>query len=598
MDNSDEYWSVAQVASVGLIAWRVDAKYNDNPTAILRPMLKAWYPETYIQVFWQDGGNSWESRGNFRHIYCMTDLEADILIYRMAIHQQSEYEFALTGQYPTLPDGGNMQNLHWRNTNADGKAHWLTPRARSETADNSFNEERSNRYSGRAHSRHRGHTEADVGEQGTEQSSAESDEGFHEESQYNNHDHEIGHPIDSSHSESGSDSDDDDDDTHQTPRHHSRSSGSRSRSRSHSQSYQAGLMQDTPTPLFTPANRPRDRRHLSPIDEDFITPQSRPQPPRHQTPTSSRSHTPKSIFSQSRNGESTGTSVEPDRGSSQRSSRESSQATARLNTHSRRQEKGSRSLQSKKSIRSEGPTPRPHTEPRPRKNQQQNGLNSEPSWSLKPTKPTLNIDKLSDSTPGPSRSGSTPSSSGSKNKDKDNSRSGSIFSSSGSKGREKDNSQEHSTSKGTPGFFKGKEVTKDTSSISQRQGQEDSRSDGTPGSSRSKGKERGDGKRREDFVSDGTPGSSRSKGKEREDGKRREDTVSDGTPGSSRSKGKERGDGKRREDTVSDGTPGSSKSKGKQPESGSKPKKRTGKGKKYVGAYRRPNTRSKVEFDV
>lgn len=28
----------------------------------MRPQHKAWYPETYIQVFWLDGGWTWESR--------------------------------------------------------------------------------------------------------------------------------------------------------------------------------------------------------------------------------------------------------------------------------------------------------------------------------------------------------------------------------------------------------------------------------------------------------------------------------------------------------------------------------------------------------
>ncbi|KAJ6123319.1 hypothetical protein N7512_005784 [Penicillium capsulatum] len=125
--------SIADIAGYGLVAWRVDSKYQDNPTDVLIPMEKAWYPETYTQVYWRDHPLTWESRDKLRGIQCTSNYETDVYIYRLAINQDALYNHRRTGvikQYPD--DNGFMQNIHWRNVNAYGGAYWLQPRARKE----------------------------------------------------------------------------------------------------------------------------------------------------------------------------------------------------------------------------------------------------------------------------------------------------------------------------------------------------------------------------------------------------------------------------------------------------------------------------------
>lgn len=124
------YRNRAAVQGIGLIAWRVEGNYEAEPTSVLRPSRKAWYPETYIQVYWADNTWSWESRDGRRFVYGGDPYKVDILIYRQAISQEADFKEALTGHRPEFPDGGPMANKHWRNENAFGGAYWLQPRAR------------------------------------------------------------------------------------------------------------------------------------------------------------------------------------------------------------------------------------------------------------------------------------------------------------------------------------------------------------------------------------------------------------------------------------------------------------------------------------
>ncbi|KAF4230625.1 hypothetical protein CNMCM6805_000660 [Aspergillus fumigatiaffinis] len=125
-----EYRNRADVQGIGLVAWRVEGNYETDPTSVLRPSRKAWYPETYIQVYWTDNSWSWESRDGLRFVYGGDSYRVDILIYRQAISQEADFQEALTGHRPEFPDGGPMANKHWRNENAYGGAFWLQPRAR------------------------------------------------------------------------------------------------------------------------------------------------------------------------------------------------------------------------------------------------------------------------------------------------------------------------------------------------------------------------------------------------------------------------------------------------------------------------------------
>lgn len=53
---------------MGTVAWRVEPDYADDPTSVLIPMNKAWYPETYVGVIWCDNMYTWESRDCLRFI--------------------------------------------------------------------------------------------------------------------------------------------------------------------------------------------------------------------------------------------------------------------------------------------------------------------------------------------------------------------------------------------------------------------------------------------------------------------------------------------------------------------------------------------------
>jgi hypothetical protein len=49
---TNDYWSQEYINIMGTVAWRVEPDYSDDPTSMLIPMNKAWYPETYVGVIW------------------------------------------------------------------------------------------------------------------------------------------------------------------------------------------------------------------------------------------------------------------------------------------------------------------------------------------------------------------------------------------------------------------------------------------------------------------------------------------------------------------------------------------------------------------
>ncbi|KAK4863062.1 hypothetical protein LT330_010577 [Penicillium expansum] len=127
----DDIRTELDIGAWGLVAWRVDKKSVDqDPISLLKPMNRAWYPETYVYILWRDGHRSWESRDNLRYTCASDERKTDILIYNLAKEQETNYQEALTGVRPQYPPANtHMKNEHWRNVNAYGGAHWLQPRA-------------------------------------------------------------------------------------------------------------------------------------------------------------------------------------------------------------------------------------------------------------------------------------------------------------------------------------------------------------------------------------------------------------------------------------------------------------------------------------
>ncbi|OQE32373.1 hypothetical protein PENFLA_c001G06451, partial [Penicillium flavigenum] len=115
----------------GIVAWRVDKKSVDqDPISLLKPMNRAWYPETYVYIHWWGGDASWESRHDLRFVCAGNELKTDMLIYNVAKEQEADYREALTGVRPEYPPAHtHMTNDHWRNVNAYRGAHWFQPRA-------------------------------------------------------------------------------------------------------------------------------------------------------------------------------------------------------------------------------------------------------------------------------------------------------------------------------------------------------------------------------------------------------------------------------------------------------------------------------------
>ncbi|KAE8159243.1 hypothetical protein BDV40DRAFT_303404, partial [Aspergillus tamarii] len=178
-----EYRSSQDVKAFGLVAWRVDDKYEDEPTSILRPSKKAWYPETYVQVCWMDGACTWESRDSVRFVFGGSHYKTDILIYRAAIALEGDYQEALTGIRPHYPDGGAMENLHWRNTNAYGEAHWLHPRAQKDRKVIDIVEQSLSDFEDVIEGEELEEAEEDIEEEAEEDMEEEAEEGIEEETE-------------------------------------------------------------------------------------------------------------------------------------------------------------------------------------------------------------------------------------------------------------------------------------------------------------------------------------------------------------------------------------------------------------------------------
>ncbi|KAJ5772112.1 hypothetical protein N7520_002641 [Penicillium odoratum] len=107
-----EDYLTAKIQGVGLIAWVVDEKSIFDPIQSLYPTLNSTYPSTFVTIFWADNTWTWESR----EVFCslMEDLspfESNVLLYFMAISQESDYQEALTGERPRFPNPSFMPEL-------------------------------------------------------------------------------------------------------------------------------------------------------------------------------------------------------------------------------------------------------------------------------------------------------------------------------------------------------------------------------------------------------------------------------------------------------------------------------------------------------
>lgn len=112
--HAESDWTRSRIQAYGLVAWRVDDEYQDDPTAIIRPVDGALYPETYIAVLWDDGTWTWESREGLRDLI-EGNLKADVLLYKMATTFESRYRQQMTGIVPDYPMKLPMVNTYWRN---------------------------------------------------------------------------------------------------------------------------------------------------------------------------------------------------------------------------------------------------------------------------------------------------------------------------------------------------------------------------------------------------------------------------------------------------------------------------------------------------
>ncbi|CAG8908524.1 unnamed protein product [Penicillium egyptiacum] len=127
----DDLRTERDIKAWGIVAWRVDKKsVSQDPISLLKPMTRAWYPETYVYIHWWNGDASWESRHNLRYVCASNNLKTDMLIYNVAKEQEANYREALTGVRPEYaPANTQMANDHWKNVNAYRGAHWFQPRA-------------------------------------------------------------------------------------------------------------------------------------------------------------------------------------------------------------------------------------------------------------------------------------------------------------------------------------------------------------------------------------------------------------------------------------------------------------------------------------
>ncbi|EED21211.1 hypothetical protein TSTA_084420 [Talaromyces stipitatus ATCC 10500] len=112
--HGESRWTRTQIQGYGLVAWRVEDQYQNDPTAIIRPVDGAYYPETYIAVLWDDDHWTWESRDGLR-LLMEGSMKADIILYKMATTFESRYQQKMTGNLPEYPMKLPMVNTYWRN---------------------------------------------------------------------------------------------------------------------------------------------------------------------------------------------------------------------------------------------------------------------------------------------------------------------------------------------------------------------------------------------------------------------------------------------------------------------------------------------------
>jgi hypothetical protein len=102
--NNETVYDSRLVEGIGLVAWKVNARHELDPTSSLHPGKAKPYPETYVWVLWYDGAWSWESRWGLQQImHELTDFQVDLLIYRLATSQDGDYRESLTGERPSYP---------------------------------------------------------------------------------------------------------------------------------------------------------------------------------------------------------------------------------------------------------------------------------------------------------------------------------------------------------------------------------------------------------------------------------------------------------------------------------------------------------------
>ncbi|KAF4211686.1 hypothetical protein CNMCM6805_000661 [Aspergillus fumigatiaffinis] len=102
--NHETVYDSRLIEGIGLVAWKVNARHELDPTSSLHPGKVKPYPETYVWVLWYDGAWSWESRWGLQQIMQeLTDFQVDLLIYRLATSQDADYRESLTGERPSYP---------------------------------------------------------------------------------------------------------------------------------------------------------------------------------------------------------------------------------------------------------------------------------------------------------------------------------------------------------------------------------------------------------------------------------------------------------------------------------------------------------------
>jgi hypothetical protein len=123
-DGEDWEWPAERVTGFGLVAWRVDEKYVHDPVCVLTPGHKTYCPMTYIQVFWDDGQWTWESRNCFRQIIKQEPYLTDTTIYHMADEQEFHFTKEQRENARSAPVSLPGRNPHWRNTQTPTGAYY------------------------------------------------------------------------------------------------------------------------------------------------------------------------------------------------------------------------------------------------------------------------------------------------------------------------------------------------------------------------------------------------------------------------------------------------------------------------------------------